>query len=64
MGRRRDRPYTGGIGRLMGTHSAMNDDRSIFGSKLDAFVWGALSGVLLILGAALVGRLLWQVVSS
>ena len=35
----------------------------IFPNKLDAFVWGALVGVILIGLAAIIGRVLWQVAS-
>jgi len=37
--------------------------RPIFTTKIDAFVWGALVGAILIGLAAIVGRVLWQLVA-
>ena len=40
-----------------------NNDRAIFSTKTDAFIWGALVGICLLGIAAIIGRVAWQVLT-
>lgn len=51
------------VGRCTCGSCLSKDEPSIFGTRGDAFVWGALAGATVILLALLVGRIVYQVFS-